>query len=62
MSCLQWLLEASAEVPVITFMMTSLSSTYGSSSHDNGDGSDNKKNFFTPGKRRSNRDERRRQR
>jgi hypothetical protein len=50
---LQWLLEASAEVLIITFMMTSSSSAYGSSFHDNGDGKDNKKSFFTPGKRKS---------
>jgi hypothetical protein len=54
---LQWLLEASAEVLIIAFMMTSSSSAYGSSFHDNGDGNDNKKNFFTLGKHKSNRDD-----
>jgi hypothetical protein len=34
-------------------MMTSSSSAYGSSFHGNGDGNDNKKIFFTPGKRKS---------
>jgi hypothetical protein len=47
----------SAHHHVHTFMMTSSSSAYGSSFHDNGDGSDNKMNFFTPGKRKSNRDD-----
>jgi hypothetical protein len=32
-------------------MMTSSSSAYGSSFHDNGDGNDNNKSFITPGKR-----------
>jgi hypothetical protein len=45
---LQWLLEASAEVLIITYMMTSSSSAYGSSFHDNGDGNDKKKFFFHP--------------
>jgi hypothetical protein len=45
---LQWLLEASAEVLVITYMMTSSSSAYGSSFHDNGDGNDKKKELFHP--------------
>jgi hypothetical protein len=39
---LQWLLEARAEVLIITYMMTSSSSAYGSSFHDNGDGDNNK--------------------
>jgi hypothetical protein len=34
-----------------------MSSAYGSSFHDNGDGNENKKSFFTPGKRKSNRDD-----
>jgi hypothetical protein len=46
---LQWLLEASleasAEVLIIAYMISSSSSAYGSSFHDNGDGNDNKKNF-----------------
>jgi hypothetical protein len=54
---LQWLLEASAEVPIITYMMTSSSSAYGSSFHDNGDGNDKKKIFITPDKRKSTRDD-----
>jgi hypothetical protein len=54
---LQWLLEASAEVLIIAYMISSSSSAYGSSFHDNGDGNDNKKNFFTPGKRKSTRDD-----
>ena len=54
---LQWLLEASADVLIIAFMISSSSSAYGSSFHDNGDGNDNKKNFFTPGKRKSTRDD-----
>jgi hypothetical protein len=54
---LQWLLEASAEVLVVAYMLTSSSSAYGSSFHDNGDGHDNKKNIFTPGKRKSTRDD-----
>jgi hypothetical protein len=37
-------------------MMTSSSSAYGSSFHDNGDGNDNKKILFTPGKRKSTHD------
>jgi hypothetical protein len=47
---LQWLmLEASAEVLIITYMMTSSSSAYAYSSfHDNDDGNDNKKFFFHP--------------
>jgi hypothetical protein len=57
---LQWLLEASAEAPIITSMViNSSSAAYGSSFHfhDNGNGNDDKKNFFTPGKRKSNRDD-----
>jgi hypothetical protein len=38
-------------------MMSSSSSAYGSSFHDNGDGNDIKKFFFTPGKRKSTRDD-----
>jgi hypothetical protein len=38
-------------------MMTSSSSAYGSSFHDSGDGNDNNKNFFTPGKRKSTHDD-----
>jgi hypothetical protein len=53
---LQRLLEASAEVPIIAYMISSSSSAYGSSFHDNGDGNDKKKNLFTPGKRKSTRD------
>jgi hypothetical protein len=41
----------------ITYMVTSSSSAYGSSFHDNGDGIDNKKSFFTPGKRKSTHDD-----
>jgi hypothetical protein len=47
----------SANVLIIAYMMSSSSSAYGSSFHDNGDGNDNKKNFFTPGKRKSTRDD-----
>jgi hypothetical protein len=54
---LQWLLEASAKVLIITYMMISSSSAYGSSFHDNGDGNDNKKSFCTPGKRKSTHDD-----
>jgi hypothetical protein len=34
-----------------------LSSAYGKCFHDNGDGYENKNNFFTPGKRKSTRDD-----
>jgi hypothetical protein len=54
---LQWLLEASIEVLIVTFMMTSSSSAYGSSFHDNGDGNDNKRSPITPGKRKNDRDD-----
>jgi hypothetical protein len=54
---LQWLLEASAEMLIMTYMVISTSSAYGNSFHDNGDGYDNKNNFFTPGKRKSTRDD-----
>jgi hypothetical protein len=42
---------------IIAYMMISSSSAYGSSFHDNGDGNDNMKNFLTPGKRKSTRDD-----
>jgi hypothetical protein len=51
---LQWLLETSAEVLIITYMTTSSSS---SSFHDNGDGNDNNKTFITPGKRKNTHDD-----
>jgi hypothetical protein len=35
-------------------MVTSSSSAYGSSFHDNVDGNDNNNNFITPGKQRKN--------
>ena len=42
---------------IVTYMVISSSSAYGNSFHDNGDGYDNKNNFFTPGKRKSTRDD-----
>ena len=50
---LQWLLEASAKVLIITYMMISSSSAYGSSFHDNGDGNDNKKICSPPASARA---------
>jgi hypothetical protein len=45
-------------VLIITYMVTSSSSAYGSSSHDNVvDGNYNKKNFITPGKRKNTHDD-----
>jgi hypothetical protein len=57
---LQWLLEASAEVPITTHVHDDQLEQRIRQQFprpDNGDGNDNKKSFFTPGKRKSDRDD-----